>query len=145
MSSKIGDFSKMETQELDALRATDGSRSSIQVNKIDGEHAEGLPWNKMMACELKDRQIYESSDVTRNIKVARRSTRSKFLSVEGRWPVVATMASMVWMGQGSIDVEVLLVLLVVVTTNGDEWWRQWVAGVVDTEGADVEVTLCRQW
>ena len=38
MSSKVGDFSKMETQELDALRATDGSRSSIRVDKIDGEH-----------------------------------------------------------------------------------------------------------
>ena len=55
---------------------------------------------------------------------------------------MASMASMVSMAQGSADVEVPLVLLVVMATIGDEWWRRWVAGVVDTEGADVEVSLC---
>ena len=68
---------------------SEGSRSSRRVDKIDGEHAEGL------------------------------------LSVEGLWAVVATMASMATIGFG--------------------WWRRWVAGVVDTKGADVEVPLCPQW
>ena len=61
---------------------------------------------------------------------------------EGWWAVVASMASMATMTQGGTDVEVPLVL------GGDEW-RRMVASMggwcVDTEGADVEVTLCPQW
>ena len=33
ITSKIGDFSKTETQKQDALRATEGSRSSRRVDK----------------------------------------------------------------------------------------------------------------
>ena len=43
ISSRIGDLSKMETQELGVLRATEGSRSSRRVDKIDGGLSEGLP------------------------------------------------------------------------------------------------------
>ena len=111
ISSKIGDFSKMETQELDALRATEGDRSSRRVDKIDGEHSEGLP------------------------------------SIEGWWAVVATMASMapmVWLAQGSTDVEVPLVLAMWwrrVATKGDEWWRRWVIGT-STQRALTWKSLC---
>ena len=120
-SSKIGDFSKMVTQKPAALRATDGSRSSRRVDKIGGEHA----------CERKDCQIYKSTDVGRQIKVAQRGTRSKFQSVEGWWAVVATMASMasmVWMAQGGTDVNVSLVPL---ASSGDEWRRLATNGGVD--------------
>ena len=94
ISSKIGDFSKMMTQKQAALRATDRSRSPRRVDKIDGEHAEGLPWKKVMAYGLKDCQMNkESADAERQTKVARRDMRSKFPSDEGWWAVVAAMAS----------------------------------------------------
>ena len=88
----------------------------------------------MMAFELKNCQTFKSTDVKRQRKVAWHGTRSKFLSVEGWWAVVATMtsmasmASMVSMARGSADVEVPLVLLVVMATIGDDW-RRMVASV----------------
>ena len=67
---------------------------------------------------------------------------------------MASMASMVWMAQGSTDVGVPLVPMMVATNGGVGGWRRWMAsmvgvdgwrrwwtGVVDTEGADVEVPL----
>ena len=44
---------------------------------------------------------------------------------------MASMAPMVWMAQGSSDVEVLLVLLVVVASSDDEWRRLATNGGVD--------------
>ena len=46
---------------------------------------------------------------------------------------MASVASMVWMAQGSTGVEVSLVLMVV-ASNGDEWWRRWMASMVGVDG-----------
>ena len=49
---------------------------------------------------------------------------------------------MVWMAQGG-DVEVTLVLVVVVS-NGDEWWRRWVASMVlCVPSSDGDTHSCR--
>ena len=57
---------------------------------------------------------------------------------------MASMASMVWMAQGSTDVEVLLVPMMVASMDGVDGQRRCWTGVFDTEGTDVEVPLCPQ-
>ena len=66
---------------------------------------------------------------------------------------MASMASMVWIARGGVDVEAPLVLMVVATNGGVDGWRRWMASMVgvyggnwvfDTEGTDVEVPLCPQ-
>ena len=47
---------------------------------------------------------------------------------------MASMASMVWTAQGSTDVEVPLVPMMVATNGGDEWWRRWVASMDGVDG-----------
>ena len=70
---------------------------------------------------------------------------------------MASMASMLCMAQGSTDVEVPLVPMMVASNGGVDGvasmvasmggidgWRRWWTGVFDTEGTDVEVPLCPQ-
>ena len=47
---------------------------------------------------------------------------------------VATMASMVWMVQGSTDVEVSLVPAMVATNGGFDGWRRWMASMGGVDG-----------
>ena len=44
---------------------------------------------------------------------------------------MASMASMVWMAQGSTDVEVPLVPMMVASNGGVDGWRRMVASMVD--------------
>ena len=58
------------------------------------------------------------------------------LAVTMAWVVtMVSMAAMVWMAQGGIDVEVLLVLVMVASNGGVDggfqWWRRWLASMVD--------------
>ena len=113
ISSKIGDFSKMETQKPIMLRATEGSRSSRRVDKIVGEQAEGLP-------SVEGRWAVVS-------------TMARWRRWRRRWG---------WHQRGT-DVEVTQVPVMVVASNGDDWRRMVASmggRGVDTEGADVEVS-----
>ena len=49
---------------------------------------------------------------------------------------VATMASMVWMGQGCTDVGAPLLPVMVASDGGVDGWRRWVASMASVDGID---------